>query len=184
MSNGVLAVPGSIAAVQQKLATLAEDLAAVGVVTYPMEKVRAHMRLVVRSLRRESGRWRFVWPLAWLYVRFTEGRGGVRAGVVDCVCGLLYHFGRSANVLRFQNAGAQWHRIPYAAYQDAVPQGVQGVLFRAFQVVPDTKVFVHALDNDPFLVLERQRGRHTEEACIGYWNAPGFTGIMDQDNSA
>ena len=178
-----LAVPRRPTAVRTKRRSLVKDFADAGIATYPMTRVLAHLRRGVRDFRRMSGRWRYVWPLAWLCVWAFGGRGsGWRYAVANCISAVLERFGGDENVQAFQNAGTRWVRVPYDEYEDAVPMGIQGVLARAELATPDAKTYVYALAGDPFVT--RVREKTGEETCIGYWNAPGFLYDMDPGNSA
>lgn len=80
------------------------------------------------------------------------------------------------------NAGeyAEWERVGVEDYQrrqdlldGAIPGDIQKTIRKA-QTIPGAKVFVERFWEDPFLFIVRKKAGHQEEACIAYWNAPGF----------
>ena len=72
-------------AARQNRVALAAELAAAGIQSIPLGKVRAYQRKVVRDLRRKAGVWAWFWPVARLLTHDLVGVGAV----VGCIVGFL-----------------------------------------------------------------------------------------------
>ncbi len=68
----------------------------------------------------------------------------------------------------------QYRPEMYRLFGGSIPAEV-GEAIRKAETIPDAHVLVSHYDEDPFVFVTRWlRGTRREEACIGYWNAPGF----------
>src|SRR3989344_6728288 len=68
-------------AARQNRVALAAELAAAGIQSIPLGKVRAYQRKVLRDLRRKAGVWAWFWPLARLITHDLTGMGAVVGGM-------------------------------------------------------------------------------------------------------
>lgn len=111
-------------------ATFEEELAAVGISTFPLAEVRAYQQ---RFMEQE----------------ILAGRAGNQAKWLSNL------------------------PIAYRSRFGDIPSDVEQTIGKA-RTVPETEVVIQSFFADPFVFAVRKKGRRRQEACIAYWNAPGF----------